>query len=76
LVTNLIKGITGVGDELTKENLLVGVESVDDCAFRTARTNVSKVREKARETPAMRHKLEAAADKHVFCVTYSKKEAD
>ena len=30
LVADLVKGIRGVRDELTKENFLVGVESVDD----------------------------------------------
>lgn len=30
LVTDLVQGIGGVGDQLTKENLLVRVDSVDD----------------------------------------------
>ena len=29
-VTNLVECIGSVGDELTKENLLIGVESIDD----------------------------------------------
>jgi hypothetical protein len=31
LVSDLIEGITGIGDQLTEENFLVGVESVDNC---------------------------------------------
>lgn len=30
LVTDLVQGIGGVGDQLTQENLLVRVDSVDD----------------------------------------------
>jgi len=30
LVTDLVQGIGSIGDELTKENLLVRIESVDD----------------------------------------------
>lgn len=30
LIADLVKGIGGVGDQLTQENLLVGVDSVDD----------------------------------------------
>jgi hypothetical protein len=30
VVSDLVKGIGGVGNELSKEDLLVGVESVDD----------------------------------------------
>ena len=30
LIADLVKGIRGVGDKFTQENLLVGVDSVDD----------------------------------------------
>lgn len=30
LIADLVKGIGGVGDEFTQENLLVGVDGVDD----------------------------------------------
>ena len=36
LVTDLVQGIRGVGDQLSQENLLVGVEGIDDqaCSFK------------------------------------------
>ena len=33
LVSDLVEGIRGVGNELSEENLLVGVESVDNCSI-------------------------------------------
>ena len=34
LVTDLVQGIRGVGDQLTQKDLLVGVEGIDDEASR------------------------------------------